>query len=165
MIEIEYSKNSNLKRISMKLNNRFKKSQESAGSTKVISREKLNADLPREKANDPVHFLRKLWTAFDSPDYSDEGYSYKIHDVQTNLKFEAYSAQSGPSYGGSVQFYNQKPFDGRLKKEIYQTLLTFDQWIESQEPSNYYEIQYYDDHTQNTIKEVYKKGKITKMFI
>jgi hypothetical protein len=49
---------------------------------------------------DIADFLSRLWALFGAPDIEDKGFSYTFKDIETMLLFTAYSASSGPCYGG-----------------------------------------------------------------
>lgn len=49
-------------------------------------------------------FLSRLWTLYGKPNgVAYEGFQYTFKDVQTGLIFTAYSAGSGPAYGGNSE--------------------------------------------------------------
>jgi hypothetical protein len=109
------------------------------GGTKLCGRMQVNPTLSTEDALDDERFLRQLWTHFGPPELIDEGFSYNIRDDETNLKFRAYSGASGPSYGGSVNFFS-KPIAGKLLPNIQQVLEVFDAWLETTPLSNNWEL-------------------------
>lgn len=111
----------------------------SVGGTKLCGRMQVNPTLSTEDALDDERFLRQLWTRFGSPELIDEGFTYNIRDDETNLKFRAYSGASGPSYGGSVNFFS-KPITGKLLPNIQQILEIFDAWLEATPLSNDWEL-------------------------
>ena len=98
------------------------------GGTKICGRKTVNPNLSREKAMNPEIFLRVLWAAFGAPRAIDGGYSYNILDTKTNVWFRAYSSASGPSYGGSLDFF-KKPITGELVLEMKQILIDFEFWL------------------------------------
>ena len=56
----------------------------------------------RNRRESPGMFLGRLWALFGRPTVlTDAGYSYSVHDRDTDSKFEAYSGASGPAYGAA----------------------------------------------------------------
>jgi hypothetical protein len=46
-------------------------------------------------------FLSRIWALYGSPDSVQfEGFSYAFRDTKTGIRFSAYSAGSGPAFGG-----------------------------------------------------------------
>lgn len=108
-------------------------SPRSAGGTKLAGRLQVNAALTYEQWIDSDRFLQQLTDRFGEPDHiGDERFWYAIQDTQTGVKFVAYAAQSGPSYGGDPQesYIDFENNDYRLKPEVLQTLIDFDAWLE-----------------------------------
>ena len=104
------------------------------GGVKLCGRNAVNPSLPADNVRDPSAFLRVLRAKLGEPDnVADANYSYSIRDLQTGVEFMAYSAQSGPAYGGSpvdcfVDFENN---DYRLKPAVLETLTDFERWLGS----------------------------------
>ncbi len=54
-----------------------------------------------QPTNDSGDFLSRLWALYGPPDeVGYEGFSYTFRDKETGVVFTAYSAGSGPAYGG-----------------------------------------------------------------
>jgi hypothetical protein len=53
-----------------------------------------------QRAADRADFLARLWALFGPPDAIAGGFSYALLDQRTGLRFTAYSAVSGPAFGG-----------------------------------------------------------------
>jgi hypothetical protein len=105
----------------------------SAGGTKLAGRRDVNPALSFEQWIDSDRFLRQLEDRFGDPDHiGDERYWYAIQDTLTGVKFAAYSAQSGPSYGGDPQesYVDFENNDYQLKPDVLRTLRDFDAWLE-----------------------------------
>lgn len=68
------------------------------GTSKI--RNRINLD----KTDDFGDFLSRLWALFGPPEEIHyEGFTYTLKDTVTDLVFSAYSAGSGPAYGGHHQ--------------------------------------------------------------
>jgi hypothetical protein len=65
-------------------------------SSKLVSREAVTDDNPWSVGD----FVSRLWRRFGPPVVTYEGFHYDLFDRQSKLFFTAYSAGSGPSYGG-----------------------------------------------------------------
>ena len=106
-----------------------------AGGAKIASRQAANPRLTAREANDERQFLALLRARLGEPDpRGDSAFSYSIRDTQTGVVFEAYSAQSGPSYGGSPpkHFVDFVGHDNRTKPEVMQVLADFERWLEAE---------------------------------
>lgn len=106
------------------------------GGLKLAARRDVNKDLSYEEATDVERFGALLQRAFGLPDKdSDADYSYIVRDSDTGVVIRAYSAQSGPAYGGMPDdcFVNFKDGDYRLKPEVERTLEELDRWLEQQD--------------------------------
>lgn len=107
-----------------------------AGGAKIAGRRDANPRLTPREANDERQFLALLRKRLGEPDpRGDSAFSYSIRDTQTGVVFEAYSAQSGPSYGGSPpdHFIDFEANDNRTKPEVMQVLTDFERWLESED--------------------------------
>ena len=107
-----------------------------AGGAKIASRQAANPRLTHREATDVRQFLALLRRRLGEPDpRSDSAFSYSIRDTQTGVVFEAYSAQSGPSYGGSppAHFVDPGANDNRTRPEVMQVLADFERWLESED--------------------------------
>jgi hypothetical protein len=99
---------------------------------KLANRHQVNPRLTREEAADPDRFRRDLEACLGPPDdSSDAEFSYCVRDRQTGLSFLAYSAQSGPAYGGEgpdccVDFEGH---DYRIRPEVLRSLAEFEEWL------------------------------------
>ena len=103
-----------------------------AGGTKLCGRDVANPSLSYDASIDDRRFRIKLETRFGPPDrVGDAAYSYSVRDRTTNFEFEVYSAQSGPSYGGDVTYFEQGSSGYRLRDDVLAVLGDFDRWIES----------------------------------
>lgn len=106
------------------------------GGLKLGNRGDFNKTLSWTESDDVERFGALLRRAFGPPDMNpDADYSYTVHDNETGVTVRAYSAQSGPAYGGRpadcfVDFEND---DYRLKPEVERTLVDLDRWLEGQE--------------------------------
>jgi len=92
--------NSNQKTITKKTmeENKFQRVKDSLsrGTSKIINREMKN---PNSMIGD---FLSRIWKIYGEPKrVSYEGFEYTFKDKKTGLIFTAYSAGSGPAYGGN----------------------------------------------------------------
>jgi hypothetical protein len=103
----------------------------SAGGTGLISRLYLNPSLIYSVAIDMEHFRNKLKMRFGDPDKCDAGFSYSICEVHTGIKFEAYSAQSGPKYGGEIDLFDDQNKPHFIREDVLDILYEFDVWIEN----------------------------------
>lgn len=66
-----------------------------SGTSNIINREIKN---PHALIGD---FLSRIWKIYGKPDIIGyEGFDYTFQDTETGLIFTAYSAGSGPAYGG-----------------------------------------------------------------
>lgn len=102
-----------------------------AGSIKIIPRRNANPSLTFQQAMDPDRFLRGLRARLGEPDPSgDTLFSYLVRDRRTGIQFEAYSAQSGPAYGGSPAYYADIS-RGRVREDVMEVLTRFDAWVEA----------------------------------
>ena len=105
------------------------------GGLKLANRLDVNQGISYEAAIDVRRFGMLLQRAFGLPDTdSDADYSYIVHDNDTNVVVRAYSAQSGPAYGGEPDdcFVDFVHDDYRLKPEVARTLAELDAWLEQQ---------------------------------
>jgi hypothetical protein len=65
-------------------------------------------------------FLSRIWNLYGGPaDVLYEGFHYTFKDVETGLIFTAYSAGSGPAYGG----------DFKKKKKLIPIITRFDEML------------------------------------
>ena len=72
-------------------------------------------------------FVSRIWANFGAPDQVDfEGFSYAFQDTETGLFFSAYSAGSGPAYGGFRE----------REDELLAVLDVFDQLLEASTPAD-----------------------------
>lgn len=72
-------------------------------------------------------FLSRIWNIYGKPKQINyEGFTYTFKDTKTNLIFTAYSAGSGPAYGGRKQ----------ERELLIPILKLFDQIIENTDPAN-----------------------------
>jgi hypothetical protein len=79
-----------------------------AGGVKLCGRRVVNPSLWYEQSIDPDHFLYGLRARLGEPDpRGDSLYSYSERDTRTGVEFEAYSAQSGPAYGGRMDDFSE----------------------------------------------------------
>lgn len=107
-----------------------------AGGAKIASRRAANPRLTVREAVNEKPFLALLRKRLGEPDpRPDSDFSYSILDTQTGVVFEAYSAQSGPSYGGypPEHFIDLEANDTRTKPEVMQVLADFERWLESED--------------------------------
>lgn len=107
------------------------------GGVKLCGRAHVNPTLSPTDALDVERFRRKLEARFGRPDHvADADYSYSVRDNLTGVEFEAYSAQSGPAYGGAPadSFVDFDQDDYRIKPEVFRTLAAFDAWLEGGQP-------------------------------
>lgn len=102
------------------------------GGVKLCGRDIANPQLSHAESIDEQRALRGLEARFGPPDRGgDQTYSYSIRDRQTGLEFRAYSAQSGPSYGGAPELFEQTSAGYRLRDDVREVLRVFDEWVES----------------------------------
>jgi hypothetical protein len=105
---------------------------DAAGGLKLAARRDVSA-LPPDTAQDERHFGERLRRAFGEPDRNrDAAYAYAIRDTETGVIVRAYSAQSGPAYGGEPDdcFVDYAGGDYRLKPDVRRTLTELDAWLE-----------------------------------
>lgn len=103
------------------------------GGLKLANRTDANPSLTMDAANDPDRFRSLLQRRFGAPDTnSDADFSYVVRDDDTGVTVRAYSAQSGPAYGGMPDecFVDHAGGDYRLKPEVERTLAELDTWLE-----------------------------------
>jgi hypothetical protein len=79
-------------------------------------------------------YLSRLWALYGAPDLEDKGFSYTLKDQETGFLFTAYSASSGPSYGGFRE----------TKKELLPVLELFDELLGQTKPADC-EIEFQSD--------------------
>ena len=71
--------------------------QEASGTSKIVNRFELNPKAGFHTGD----FLSRIWANFGPPDeVLFEGFIYAFKDKKSGLIFTAYSAGSGPAYGG-----------------------------------------------------------------
>lgn len=103
-----------------------------AGGAKLCGRDLANPALDAHDAIDDAQFHRLLERRLGrTDDDSDARYSYAIRDRQTGLAFTAYSAQSGPSYGGDVSCFEPAGAGFRLRDDVLAVLADFERWIDA----------------------------------
>lgn len=105
-----------------------------AGGVKLCGRDRVNSSLTPQQARDTALFLVALQNRLGLPDdASDADYSYSVRDQQSGVEFMAYSAQSGPAYGGSPvdSFMDFERNDYRIKPIVLSVLADFENWIGS----------------------------------
>ncbi len=51
--------------------------------------------------NPGAEYLGRLWALFGPADDADQGFSYKLRDVQSNIIVEAYEGPSGSAFGAA----------------------------------------------------------------
>lgn len=92
-------------------------------------------------------FLSRIWANYEAPDGIEyEGFHYTFKHVPTGLIFTAYSAGSGPAYGG-------KPED---KEDLVPIVEQFEKFLESTTPADC-EIKYDTDYGK--VRAGAKSGK------
>jgi len=102
------------------------------GGAKLSGRAAVNPALTPAEAADVALFGRLLAARLGAPDHtSDADYTYCIRDQQNGVDFRAYSAQSGPAYGGSPAdcFVDLENNDNRVKPGVLDTLASFETWL------------------------------------
>ncbi len=87
--------------------------------SKIANR--VDLGLSPEIAFSTGDFISRLWAAFGKPqELMYEGFNYTIRHKETGIVFTAYSAGSGPAYGGSSEQekinYVVEEFDNLLRK-------------------------------------------------
>ncbi|WP_141322745.1 hypothetical protein [Myxococcus sp. AB025B] len=110
-----------------------------AGGTKLCGRQAVNPGLSVREAFDEERFLAGLKARLGEPGppVADARYSYSVRDRDTGMTFEAYCAQSGPSYGGEVLAGQVAAFERtaeggfRLRQDAREVLAAFDVWVEA----------------------------------
>lgn len=88
---------------------RFQRSASSIGGSKIANRIDFHgpdAWADRELVRRMLsvgQFVSRLWARFGPPDeVGSEGFIYRLVDRETGLELTAYSAGSGPAYGGAI---------------------------------------------------------------
>jgi hypothetical protein len=80
-------------------------------------------------------FVSRIWALYGPPDSIQyEGFDYTFRDKKTKIIFTAYSAGSGPAYGGTQQDADR----------LESVLIAFDNLLESTKPADC-EIEYETD--------------------
>lgn len=103
--------------------NRFQRidDKNSSGTANIINREMKN---PNSIIGD---FLSRLWKIYGEPkSIGYEGFEYTFKDIETGLIFTAYSAGSGPAYGGN---YDEK-------EKLLPIIKEFDKMLDSVLPAD-----------------------------
>ena len=101
------------------------------GSCKIRNR-RFSISAPLRSTGD---FLSRIWALYGPPDVLQfEGFTYVFRDTETGLHFSAYSAGSGPAFGGF------RPDHERLLPVVD----SFESLIDSTKPADC-EIQYETD--------------------
>jgi hypothetical protein len=109
------------------------------GGAKLAGRRAVNPALSHKESFDSRRFGALLAARFGVPDTGgDDEYSYPIQDLETGVRFLAYSAQSGPAYGGSPAdcFIDYDRDDYRLKPEVLRALQDFEAWLTATSTGN-----------------------------
>jgi hypothetical protein len=122
IVLVTLSCTSNLKKTNEKImeENRFVRVDDSLsyGTSNILNREIKN---PNAIIGD---FLSRIWKIYGAPKgVYFEGFAYTFKDTKTGLLFTAYSAGSGPAYGGKYEEREQllpvlKLFDAMLDSTI-----------------------------------------------
>ena len=144
MILIIGSCNSNQKITTEKImeENRFQRVEDSLskGTSKIINRELKN---PFAMVGD---FLSRIWKIYGEPkQVGYEGFGYTFKDKETGLIFTAYSAGSGPAYGGKHE----------EREKLIPVINAFDKMLDSVVPADC-EIKFETDF--GTMKSGAKNG-------
>ena len=106
-------------------------SRGAAGGIKLAPRRAVNPSLSHERAMDPDRFLHGLRARLGEPDpRGDSLFSYSVRDRGTGIEFEAYSAQSGPAYGGDIDHFAEVS-RGEVRADVLEVLARFDAWVEA----------------------------------
>lgn len=116
------------------MENRFERVPNGTVSgTKLCGREVVNPGLTQSESIDAERFLHELEARLGPPERrGDDLFTYTVRDRHTGLVFRAYSAQSGPSYGGRpTDCFEQGPAGYRLRGEVLSVLAEFDRWLEA----------------------------------
>lgn len=84
------------------------------GTSLILNREMENKSAPIGD------FLSRLWTLYGKPNEIEyEGFAYTIRDKNSGLIFTAYSAGSGPAFGGKQEFAEKlKPIISRFNQQL-----------------------------------------------
>lgn len=75
-------------------------------------------DLGDELREDFPDFLARLWMLFGPAEVQYEGFSYIIKHVPSGKVFSAYSAGSGPAYGGDKELLPLVTEFNKLLREV-----------------------------------------------
>jgi hypothetical protein len=74
---------------------------ERASFSDVVGTSQMRSRINLQPTDDFGDFLSRLWALYGPPDeVGYEGFTYIFRDKETNVIFTAYSAGSGPAYGG-----------------------------------------------------------------
>jgi len=85
-----------------------------SGTSLIKHRESTNVEAPIGD------FLSRIWNLYEKPNgVSNEGFQYTFKDVKTGLVFTAYSAGSGPAYGG----------DSNIEDKLLPIIIKFDKML------------------------------------
>jgi hypothetical protein len=72
--------------------------------SKAIGTSRRRNRINLKQTDDFGDFLSRLWSLYGPPDeVGFEGFTYTFRDKETGMIFTAYSAGSGPAYGGFVE--------------------------------------------------------------
>lgn len=111
--------------------NRFVRVDDSLanGTSSIINREMKN---PNAMIGD---FLSRIWRIYGEPkEINYEGFGYTFKEAKTGLIFTAYSAGSGPAYGGKFE----------ESERLIPIIKSFDEMLDSTTPADC-EIQFETD--------------------
>lgn len=104
-------------------NSRF----ERADNHNISSTSKLKSRAMKNPSSMIGDFLSRLWQLFGEPlSVSYEGFDYIIKDTDSGMIFTAYSAGSGPAYGGK----------GDNKEQLIPIIEIFDKMLDAVIPAD-----------------------------
>ena len=117
----------------MKNEQRFKRlEKETVLGFKIADRKNVNQMLSFDEACNSKKFLLGLKMLFGEPDKVGDGrLSYSVHDNITDVSFEAFVGNGGPSYGGGIIHFEDFSI-GKLRFDVSQTLNEFDKYLEAE---------------------------------
>ncbi|WP_396153518.1 hypothetical protein [Flavobacterium sp.] len=144
IVLIAISCNSNQKKINKEImeENRFVRVDDNLalGTSLILNREMKN---PNSMIGD---FLSRIWRIYGEPkNVNYEGFVYTFKDTKTGLLFTAYSAGSGPAYGGKYE----------ESEKLIPVIKSFDEMLDSTTPADC-ELQFETDF--GTMKSGAKNG-------
>ncbi|MER8608569.1 hypothetical protein NKH48_33685 [Mesorhizobium sp. M1233] len=102
---------------------------------KLAGRRQVNPDLTVKDAVDVGLFRRQIGEALGALPKRDGGFSVVVADTYSGIHFKAYAAQSGPAYGGPIDYFEEFESGLRLRPDVEDVLRRFEQVITGKVPN------------------------------